>query len=152
MAERELTGRMVLLIAVSAFGVIIAVNFTMAFLAVGSFPGLEVKNTYVTSQSFDRDRDAQQALGWQVETGYDGETLSLTILDRDGNPAAIGNLNASVGRATHANADVTLDFAQSQSPYSAKMLLDFGKWEMRILATAADGTRFRQRLPIIVKP
>ena len=40
---RELTGRHVLLITVAGFGTIIAVNLIMAFLAVGTFPGLEVK-------------------------------------------------------------------------------------------------------------
>ena len=47
-----------------AFGVIIAVNLTLAFNAVRTFPGLEVKNSYVASQSFDADRAAQNALGW----------------------------------------------------------------------------------------
>ena len=45
---------------------IIAVNLTLAFKAVTTFPGLEVKNSYVASQNFDADRAAQQALGWQV--------------------------------------------------------------------------------------
>ena len=41
-----------------AFGVIIAVNLTLAYQAVATFPGLEVKNSYVASQSFDVDREA----------------------------------------------------------------------------------------------
>ena len=57
MMTKELTGRHVLIITLAAFGVIIAVNLVMAFLAVGSFPGLEVKNSYVASQDFDRERD-----------------------------------------------------------------------------------------------
>jgi nitrogen fixation protein FixH len=48
-----------------AFGLIIAVNLTLAFNAIRTFPGLEVKNSYVASQSFDRDRQAQTALDWQ---------------------------------------------------------------------------------------
>ena len=50
-----------------AFGVIIAVNLTLAFQAVRTFPGLEVKNSYVASQSFEQERrdqvDAQPAEG-----------------------------------------------------------------------------------------
>ena len=152
MAAKPLTGRKVLVIVVSAFGVIIGVNFTMAYLAVDSFPGLEVKNTYVTSQSFDRERAAQLTLGWTLETGYEDGTLTLSIVDADGNPGEVSELNASVGRATHANADVTLNFAQTQSPYSIDLPLDYGKWEVRLSAIATDGTPFRQRLSVIVKP
>ena len=57
-AEKQLTGRKVLLIMCSAFAVIIGVNLTLAFQAVATFPGLEVKNSYVASQSFDDDRAA----------------------------------------------------------------------------------------------
>jgi nitrogen fixation protein FixH len=54
----EMTGRKVLAITVSAFGVIIAVNFLLAYKAVSTFPGLEVPNSYVASQTFDADRAA----------------------------------------------------------------------------------------------
>ena len=37
---------------VAAFGVIIAVNLVLAYNAVKTFPGLEVKNSYVASQEF----------------------------------------------------------------------------------------------------
>ena len=57
MMTRELTGRHVLVITLCAFGTIIAVNVFMAVMAVGTFPGLEVKNSYVASQTFDRDRE-----------------------------------------------------------------------------------------------
>ena len=57
----ELKGRHVLGIAVGAFGVIIAVNLVMAYQAISTFPGLEVANGYVASQTFDADRKAQDA-------------------------------------------------------------------------------------------
>ncbi|MBZ0127618.1 MAG: FixH family protein [Rhodobacteraceae bacterium] len=152
MAARPLTGRTVLVIVLSSFGVIIGVNLVMAYLAVGTFPGLEVRNTYVASQSFDSDRDAQEALGWDVAAGYADGTLTLSISDNNGDPVPVAGLSASIGRATHANADVTLDFAAGPGPYRATIPLDHGKWELRLHATAADGTAFRQRLAIIVTP
>lgn len=61
---KPLTGRKVLMILLAAFGTILAVNMTLLYNAVKTFPGLEVKNSYVASQTFD-DRDiAQRALGW----------------------------------------------------------------------------------------
>ena len=89
MKDREITGWHVLAITVSAFTVIIAVNLTMAWQAVATFPGLEVKNSYVASQSFDADRAAQEALGWEVSADVAGDRLELSILSSDGAPVEL---------------------------------------------------------------
>ena len=101
---KELTGRHVLIITLSAFGVIIAVNLVMAFLAVGSFPGLEVKNSYVASQQFDRDRLAQERLGWTAKASYDGQQISIEIVDGQGAHPVLRDFTATVGRPTHTRA------------------------------------------------
>ncbi|NNE53354.1 MAG: FixH family protein, partial [Sulfitobacter sp.] len=77
----EIKGWHVFTVFALAFGTIIAVNLTLAFNAVRTFPGLEVKNSYVASQSFDRQREAQLALGWEVSARVEGGELSLTILE-----------------------------------------------------------------------
>ncbi len=150
MRTKPLTGRKVLAIVLAMFGVIIGANVTLAISAIGTFPGLEVKNTYVTSQTFDAERAAQKRLGWQLETHFDGQAVTLVIRDRNGQPPLLGSLNVTVGRATHANADVALDFDARQPPYRREISLAPGKWELRVRAIAADGTAFRQRLPIWV--
>ena len=61
---KQLTGRHVLMIFCGAFGIIIGVNLLLAWSAVSTFPGLEVKNSYVASQQFDERKAAQEALGW----------------------------------------------------------------------------------------
>ena len=61
--EFKLTGWHVLAIFVGAFGVIIGVNVALAWNAVATFPGLEVDNSYIASQTFDDRREAQEALG-----------------------------------------------------------------------------------------
>ena len=95
----EMTGRKVLVITVSAFGVIIAVNFLLAYKAVSTFPGLEVPNSYVASQTFDADRAAQLALGWSLAADYDhgASILELVFTDAGGAPAPVA---ASTKRAT----------------------------------------------------
>ncbi len=144
--RKELTGRHVLLIAVAAFGVIIAVNLVLAITAVGSFPGLEVANSYVASQDFDRERKAQEALGWTVTPDYDGTELTLTITDKSGQPVRLRELTATVGRPTHQRADVTPDFVYEAGVYHAPLQLESGLWNIHVTAVAPDGTRFRQRL------
>ncbi|MBE0554088.1 MAG: FixH family protein, partial [Rhodobacteraceae bacterium] len=87
----ELTGKHVLAITTGAFAVIIAVNVVMAFKAVSTFPGLEVQNSYVASQTWDKEMAAQKALGWNVAEDYDeklGE-LRLTFTDETGAPVQL---------------------------------------------------------------
>ena len=73
----ELTGKHVLVITVSAFAVIIAVNLLLAYKAVSTFPGLEVQNSYVASQVFDTDKAAQLALGWTLTPSYQANEVQL---------------------------------------------------------------------------
>ncbi|WP_374421830.1 FixH family protein [Paracoccus sp. (in: a-proteobacteria)] len=143
---RELTGRHVLLITLCAFGVIILVNLVMAVMAVGTFPGLEVKNSYVASQNFDRERAAQQALNWRVTPEYDGREMVLAILDDNGNPAPLRDLSVTVGRPTHQRDDQSPEFTYSGGLYRAPLVLAPGLWNIHLTATARDGTVFRQRI------
>ena len=66
MSDFVLKGRHVAMIFGGAFTVIIGVNVALAVNAVRTFPGLETKNSYVASQTFDDRRAAQEALGWTV--------------------------------------------------------------------------------------
>lgn len=149
---RELTGWHVLGITVAAFAVIIGVNLTLAFKAVGTFPGLETKNSYVASQSFDADRAAQLALGWDVSAVVAGESLRLTILGPDGQPVDPVRMSAVFGRATHVGADQVPAFAFDGTAHVAPVgTLERGNWNLRLEAEAADGTLFRQRIVIRVR-
>lgn len=146
MMAGELTGRRVLAITLAGFGTIIAVNLVMAFMAVGTFPGLEVRNSYVASQSFDRDRAAQDALAWRVTPEYDGRELVLAIRDARGLPAPVSELQVTVGRPTHQREDQSPEFSYSGGVFRAPLVLAPGLWNIRLTATAPDGTLFRQRL------
>lgn len=143
---RELTGRHVLAITLAAFGVIIAVNMVMAVKAVSTFPGLETPNSYVASQRFDRDRAAQEALGWTVTPEYDGRELTLMVRDPQGNPARIKSLTATVGRPTHVRDDQTPRFIYEHGLFRAPLTLAPGIWNINVTAEAWDGTVFRQRI------
>lgn len=148
---RPLTGRKVLAIVVSAFGVIIAVNLVMAWKAVSTFPGLEVANSYVASQNFDMDRAAQEALGWRVSHEYRDGVLALVMRDAQGLPAPARNLQVMVGRTTHDRDDRPVDLQLSGGIYSAKIALEPGAWLLHLQAEAPDGTPFRQRYDMFVR-
>ncbi|PRY24380.1 nitrogen fixation protein FixH [Aliiruegeria haliotis] len=146
-----LTGRKVFIITASAFGVIMAVNFTMAYLAVGSFPGLETKNSYVASQQFDADRAAQEALGWTVDADVIDGILTIAFTGRNDLPVEVGSMEATVGRATHVREDVEPEFAYDDGTFRAPVDLKPGNWNIRLVATAPDGTAFRQRVVLKVE-
>lgn len=150
---REITGKHVLFFTVSAFAVIIGVNVLMAWKAISTFPGLEVKNSYVASQTFDVERKAQEGLEWVLTPDYDvaAKTLRLAFTDKDGMPVVLKDLTVLVGRTTAAADDQTPSFAREAGVYVAKAELGRGKWMMQVEAHAQDGTLFRQRIDLEVK-
>lgn len=150
MGSREFTGKKALAVFVGAFAVIIGVNIVLAFSAVKTFPGLEVKNSYVASQEFDAKRDAQTALGWTVSAKATGGLLILSITDKNGWPVQVDSLEATLGRATHVKDDVQPEFHFDGSAYVVPMELDKGNWNIRMKAIAKDGTEFSQRVVLHV--
>lgn len=144
--KRELTGRKVLLIFVSAFGVVISVNLLMAYSAISTFPGLVVGNSYVASQKFDDRRAEQEALGWTVEATHTEDLLMLSITDENGRPVAVADLDATVGRATHPRDDQTPEFRFNGKAYVAEVAIEKGNWNILMEARDHDGTLFQQRV------
>jgi len=145
---KEIKGWHVLSGFVFAFGIIIAVNFTLAFNAVKTFPGLEVKNSYVASQSFDSDRAAQTALSWDVSATVQNQTLRLEF-QRGGSAVQPEIEQAVFGRATNVSQDQNPEFSYDGNAFVAAVAADGGNWNLRLKARAADGTLFQQR--VIVK-
>ncbi|EEW26967.1 FixH family protein [Rhodobacter ferrooxidans] len=144
----EITGRHVFAVFAGAFGLIIAVNLTLAFKAVSTFPGLEVANSYVASQTFDKERTAQLALGWTLATAYDAQAkvLRLNFTDSADLPAEVKELNVLVGRTTEAREDQRPEFTLVSGGFEAPLDLNPGKWLLRVDAIAANGTLFSQRI------
>ena len=155
MAERQtkgqLTGRHVLFGFVAAFGVIIAVNIFMAVSAVKTFPGLEVANSYVASQEFNKRKAAQEALGWTVNAIHLKGKLYLNITDADGQPVQPKELHAVVGRAASVADDVEPAFTFDGTAHVAEIALADGNWNIRMTALAQNGSEFTQRVILHVK-
>ena len=144
--DKPLTGRKVLAIAVAAFGTIIAVNLTLAYNAVQTFPGVEVKNGYIASQRFEAERAAQERLGWISAARYERGRLDVTVLDRAGAPAPIENVAFRIGRPTTKARD--LELAATRKGWETELDLAPGLWRLDIVGETATGDRFRQHLTI----
>jgi nitrogen fixation protein FixH len=124
------TGRHMLIVMVGFFGLVIAVNVTMAWLASNTFGGSIVANSYVASQKFNGWLQAardQQALGWQAKLALDDRRHVVLTMDGPGF-AAIGTAHHPLGRA----ADVPLDFAAiGDGRLKSAVTLPGGRWQIR---------------------
>ncbi len=146
---REIKGWHVFAGFAVAFGTIIAVNLTLAFNAIATFPGLETKNSYVASQSFEADRAAQNALDWTLKASADRTTLRLAFSDNSG-PVRPEISQAILGRATHTGEDQIPIFEFDGEAFSAPVSLQAGNWNLRLEARAENGAMFRRRIVLRV--
>ncbi len=151
-SERQIGGGHVLAMFGVGFGIVIAVNLVLAVSAVRTFPGLETDNSYVSSQTFDADRAAQDALGWDVTAAYTPGRLTLSVVGPDGIALRPQVVSAILGRATTVASDTTPAFVWDGTLLGAPADLAQGNWNLRIELVARDGTPFRRRIPIRVRP
>jgi len=148
---REFTGWHMLGLMVGGFGIIIAVNLTLACNAVATFPGVEARNSYQVSQTFEADRAAQDALRWETTASIRDGVLTVTILDQSGTPVQPEITRAILGRATTTSQDTTPVFTWNGTSFVAPVEMRDGYWNLRLEILAADGTKFRRRFPLSAK-
>lgn len=151
---RPFTGKHMLAVTISFFGVIIAVNIGLAYKAVSTFPGLEVDDSYVASQTFDQEKTAQEALGWHLKQGYDHakDQLRLEFTDSHGAPVTLKDVDVLVGRPTEAAQDQHPVMLQgADGAYVSASSLPKGKWMLQIRGHAQDGTLYQARTYFYVR-
>ena len=99
--SKGFTGGHMLLTTCCFFGVVIAVNVTMAWLASSSWSGLVVENTYVASQQFNEKAAAIRAMN---ATGVKGRAsmkdgvFIYQLRNRDGSTASADEVSAHFRR------------------------------------------------------
>jgi len=148
--ERRITGKTVLIIAVSAFAVILTANMALLFSATGSFPGLVVKNSYVASQGFDARTQAQAGLGWDAAVDHAGGALAIRVTGADGGAIDGLAVTATVGRPATDIADRSLTLASQGEIYTAPLALEPGRWQVRLEARDTQGRAYRAHATIFV--
>lgn len=152
---REFTGRHMLWLVMGFFGVIVAVNATMAVLAGRTWTGLIVSNSYVESQRYNERLAAarrQDALGWNSAITATGSGLMLTMRAPDGKALSGLQVTARLGRPTHEHDDRTVRLVERQGGnYHADGGLAPGLWLAEIEAIDAAGRRFERQVRVIVE-
>jgi nitrogen fixation protein FixH len=145
----RLNGYHVAAMFVAFFGVIIAVNFTMAWFASSSWTGLVVKSSYVASQNYNEKIDTarnQKARGWRTDFGYSNNLLSLSVRDKDNQPIFFDKLNVVIGTPVSENKDKHLVLDQNNSGvYHTSIKLTEGVWAYELVAEGEIPYRFEGR-------
>lgn len=137
--NREFTGRHMATILVVGFGIVIAVNLTMARFAITTFGGVVVENSYVASQHFNRwldEAEQVKALGWTVGIERDGGN-HVHVLTK-GVPAD-ATVSATARHPLGRLPDQALTFAAVQNgDFVSKMSLPPGRWILRVEIQAGE--------------
>ena len=135
------TGWHMLGIMVAFFGVIIAVNITMAYKAVSSWSGLVVKNTYVASHEFNDKAETgkeQAALQWQSQPTFAEGVFTWRLTDREGKAVTLTGGTVDFKRPVGDVHDtkVSLTVAE-EGVLTAPLELGEGAWIMEVNADAS---------------
>ena len=141
---KAFTGRHMAMIMVGFFGVIIAVNFTMARFATATFGGRVVENSYVASQEFNgwlEKAEKQRALGWDAITTWRPDNrlaVQLSGVPAEAKVSAISR--HPLGRLP----DREIAFVPNgEGRFLSTSTLPEGRWLLRLEVTAT-GHRWRR--------
>jgi nitrogen fixation protein FixH len=143
---KTFTGYHMAAILIGFFWIVIAVNIYMAKVAVGSFGGTVVDNSYVASQNYNKwlaEADKEAKLGWTVkaERGMPGR-VRLAIADNGAaglNFTATATAEHPLGRAPERQLQFV---SQGDGSYLSQETLPAGRWLLRIEVQRA-GDRYR---------
>lgn len=147
-ARFEIRGWHVLAALLAFFGVVIAVNAAFIVFAVGSFPGEDVRRSYLQGLEYNQrlaERRAQAALGWQADAAMvaadNGARIVVELRTRDGAPIQGASLRGELQWPTAARFDRDLRFEEAgEGRYVAPLgELPAGRWRLRAHAQRGDG-------------
>jgi nitrogen fixation protein FixH len=136
LTKGKFTGWHMTAILVAFFGIVMAVNFNMARMAVGTFGGTVVDNSYVASQNYNHwlaSADKQGKLGWTVKLSLSADRH--VVIDARQYGSTLDRLNA-VGDALHPLGraeDIALAFVpQGDGRLQSVAALPAGRWNVQL--------------------
>lgn len=139
-AARPFTGRHMWLIMLAFFGVVIAVNVTMAVYATTTFGGKVVDNSYVATQRFNgwlEQARAQERLGWSETVRLGPERhVELDLAARNA-PLLGATISASARHPVGREDDIALALRETApGRYRSDRPLPPGRWQVHVTIQA----------------
>ena len=157
--QGKLTGWHVLWIMMGFFGVMFVVNGIFLYHAITSFPGEDVKRSYLQGLDYNHtleEKAAQDRLGWSAAAGLHDGHLVFNLVDADGRPLSAHLVTADLRRGA-SNADdlvLTLEPLGSGEYVADVSDLPQGRWDAKFMVYDATGEDivFRASKRIILVP
>lgn len=147
-ARFEVRGWHVLALILAFFATIIAVNITFAIYAVRSFPGEDVRRSYLQGLHYNdtlAERRAQAAQGWRagalLRRDAAGALLEVRLTSRDESAIDDASLTGALEWPTNSQFDRALTFESlGEGRYVARLgELTRGRWRLRAKARSPTG-------------
>lgn len=148
---RQFTGWHMTAIIVGFFAVVIAVNILMATLAVRTFGGTVVDNSYVASQGYNSwlaEAKEQEELGWRADISRTASGHVHVSAHLPQGTSAVIRVTGAAIRPLGDTPERLLDFRHDGGGFlSTRPLLD-GRWLVRVTIANPQGetARFTQEL------
>jgi len=144
-----LRGWHVLAMLLTFFAVVIGVDVGFSVIAVRTFPGEDIRNSYMQGNQYNAtlaERAKQSALGWTAQADLtvnrDGPVVTLRLRDAKGQPLTGATLAGRLRRPATTKADRTLVFSSAgDGSYVAQAGdLEPGAWDLAVRATRGSAT------------
>lgn len=131
--RKEFTGRHMTAVLVFGFGIVVAVNFTMAALATKGFGGVVVENSYVASQKYNgwlEQAREQDRLGYSAEVSRDAHGhLVVSTSDVPQFATASAEIRRPLGKPDARS----IDFERSgPNQFRSNKPVPAGRWTVRL--------------------
>ena len=135
--DKPLKGWHVLLIMLGFFGVMFVVNGVFLYHAITSFPGEDVKKSYVQGLNYTTTlaaRAAQSELGWTAQAGLSNDEIIFRLTDAEGAAVSGQLVIGELRRRATQDQDRQLIFrARPGGDYTVDAAgLGAGQWQLQI--------------------
>ena len=150
-APRPFTGWHITAILIGFFVIVMAVNFTMARLALSSFGGKVVENSYVASQHYNEllaRAEAQDRLGWQPSVWLDRTRHVRVTVTHEQARLPIESAHAMIHHPLgQLPSQALIMVGDGQGGMISTKALPQGRWRIELSVThAGDEARYRKDL------
>ena len=152
---KELTGRHVLIILLSFFGVILVANVIFVYVATSTFNKREAVGAYERGLHYNKlieEEKAQNALGWAYKVALpDTKTVTISFTDKNAAPVKGLTIRGEIRRRATEKFSQDLTFVETQPGLYSTAVNELASGEWVVILTAVVNEDGKERTVYRVK-